>query len=352
VNVLSSLALALAGGSVLVSFAQQAQPGRTDRQQGPPLVVSTTDIQSAKFPVIEMHGHLGSNNLMPANLERIVRDMDALNIRILVNASGGSGDRLKQNVEKLGKYPGRFLVFANLDFANIDDPEWSKKAVSQLRVDVANGARGLKVFRNPGLDLKDAKGQRVKLDDPRFDPIWAECGRAKLPVILQSGNGLAFPSRDNERNSTGPSPERNTNLEAALAEQYHVFDRYPGTTFIHGDLGTLGNNLGELAKLMDRFPNLYVEFGNGLSELGRQPRAARQWLIKYQNRVLFGKLIFLKDELLSSFRVLESPDESFFLNRRTSWPVYGIDLPDFVLKKIYYQNALRVMPALAGGFTK
>jgi predicted TIM-barrel fold metal-dependent hydrolase len=312
-----------------------------------PIVVAASDIQRAKFPVIDIHNHF-RGDVSPSNLEKIVKDMDALNIRIVVDAGGGSGERLKLMAEKLAKYPGRFVVFANLDLTNIDDSDWSKKAVGQLRVDYGYGARGLKVFRNLGIDVKDSKGQRIKLDDPRFDPIWAECARVKMPVTLQSGNGPLFPGGRGD----GRSADREANSDAALAEQHRVFEKHPNTTFVNADLGMLGANLAELGKLMDQYPNMYVEIGSGIVDLGRQPRAARQWLIKYQNRVLFGKTFFSKDEYLSSFRIFETPDESFTLNRRIDLPMYGIDLPDFVLKKVYYQNAFRVMPALAQGFPK
>jgi predicted TIM-barrel fold metal-dependent hydrolase len=131
-----------------------------------------------------------------------------------------------------------------------------------------------------------------------------------------------------------------------MGEQHRVFEKHRGTTFINAHLGWMGGDLAELGRLLDKMPNMYTEIGAVLAELGRQPRFARQWFIRYQDRVLFGKDSYAPSEYPTYFRVLESSDEYFdyYRRRHAFWKMYGLDLPDEVLKKLYYKNALRIVP--------
>jgi len=321
------------------------------------LVVPQHPVPRAKYPVIDVHNH--QRRLSAERVEQLVADMDRINLRVMVNLSGGYGESLKEMVQVLeGRHKDRFVVFANLNFAGIDDPEWSSRAVTQLEQDVRNGAEGLKIFKNLGLDLKDSKGQRVRVDDPRLDPVWSTCGRLKIPVLIHTGEppGLFQPmDRYNERwlelkkyPSRGRPPDRYPSWEAVMAEQHRVFEKHSKTTFINAHLGWLGGNLAELGKLLDRLPNVYTEIGAVVEELGRQPRFARQWFIRYQDRVLFGKDTWNPVEYGTYFRILETADEYFDHDRKHHglWKVYGLDLPDEVLKKLYYRNALRILPGI------
>ncbi|MDP4681163.1 MAG: amidohydrolase, partial [Cyclobacteriaceae bacterium] len=137
-------------------------------------------------------------------------------------------------------------------------------------------------------------------------------------------------------------------FEDIMAEQHNVFRKHPGTTFINAHLGWYGNDLHKLSDLFDKMPNVYTELGAVLAELGRQPRNARKWIIKYQDRVMMGKDTYNKKEYYTYFRVLETDDEYFdyYRKRHAHWKMYGLDLPDSVLKKVYYKNALKVIPGL------
>jgi predicted TIM-barrel fold metal-dependent hydrolase len=143
-------------------------------------------------------------------------------------------------------------------------------------------------------------------------------------------------------------PEKYPSWETLMAEQHSLFARHPNTIFIDAHLGWLGSNLAELGRLMDRLPNVNTEIGAVLYDLGRQPRFAREWLIKYQDRVMFGKDVWNRDEYFCYFRVLETADEYFDYYRKyhAFWQMYGLDLPDEVLKKLYYKNALRIVPGI------
>jgi predicted TIM-barrel fold metal-dependent hydrolase len=215
------------------------------------------------------------------------------------------------------------------------------------------------------MDLKDSKGERVHVDDPRFDKLFELCAAYKKPVLIHTAEPASFfqpMDKYNERwlelkqiPSRARPPERYPSWETIMGEQQRLFAKHPKTMFINAHLGWLGGNLGELGRQMDRLPNMYTEIGAVLAELGRQPRFAREWFIRYQDRVLFGKDTWAPTEYHTYFRVLESADEYFdyYRKRHAFWKMYGLDLPDEVLKKLYYKNALRLIPGLsAEGFPK
>jgi uncharacterized protein len=326
------------------------------------LVVPQHPVKRARYPFIDVHNHQWG--LAPESVDKLVAGMDSINLRIMVNLSGGYGERLKENVAILkGRYKDRFVVFANMDFSGIDDPEYPQKVANQLEQDLRNGAQGLKIFKNFGMDLKDTKGQRIHVDDPRFEKVWEVCARWKAPVLIHTGEPWPFfqpQDRFNERwlelkqfPQRARPPSRYPTWETLMAEQHHLFASHPKTIFINAHLGWLGGDLAELGRLMDQMPNMYTEIGAVLAELGRQPRFARQWFIQHQDRVLFGKDTWEPTEYYYYFRVLETADEYFdyYRKRHAFWKMYGLDLPDDVLKKLYYKNALRIIPGLnAAGF--
>jgi len=326
------------------------------------LVVPEHPVKRAKYPFIDVHNH--QYGLTPESVDKLVADMDGINLRIMVNLSGGYGERLKENVAILkSRYKDRFVVFANMDFSGIDDPGYPQKVANQLEQDLKNGAQGLKIFKNFGMDLKDTKGQRIHVDDARFEKVWEVCAKWKVPVLIHTGEPWSFfqpQDRFNERwlelkqfPQRARPPSRYPSWETLMAEQHHLFASHPKTIFINAHLGWLGGNLAELGRLMDQMPNMYTEIGAVLAELGRQPRFARQWFIQHQDRVLFGKDIWEPTEYHYYFRVLETADEYFdyYRKRHAFWKMYGLDLPDDVLKKLYYKNALRIIPGLnAAGF--
>jgi len=321
------------------------------------LIVPQHPKTRAKYPFIDVHNHQRAAS--PADVDQLVRDMDSINLRIMVNLSGGWGDNLKRMVAALkGRYPDRFVVFANINFQEIGTPGWGERAARGLEEDVRGGAQGLKFFKNFGMDLKDSNGQRVHVDDPRLDPIFDTCARLGIPVLIHTAEPASFfqpIDKYNERwlelkqfPQRARPPDKYPSWETLMAEQHNLFARHPKTNFIDAHLGWLGGNLAELGALMDRLPNVYTEFGAVLAELGRQPRTARDFFIKHQDRVLFGKDIWAPAEYHVYFRVLETADEYFdyYRKRHAFWKMYGMDLPDDVLRKLYYENALRIIPGL------
>jgi predicted TIM-barrel fold metal-dependent hydrolase len=321
----------------------------------------------AKFPFISVHEH-PRIDMSAEQLDALVRRMDALDMRVAVNLSGRQGQTLANGVRNYNsRHPGRFVVFANVDFRGIDAPDWGERAAAQLERDVREGgAKGLKIFKNLGMDLKDAKGERVRVDDPRIDPVWRKAGELGIPVLIHTGEPPAFfqpVDKHNERllelsqfPERARPPERYPTFEQLMTEQHNMFRKHPRTTFINAHLGWLGADLGRLGALMDSLPNMYTELGAVLYEIGRQPRFARQFFIKYQDRILMGKDITEDpSEYHIYFRVLETGDEYFdyYRKRHAFWKMYGLELSDEVLKKVYYKNALRIIPGIdASAFPK
>lgn len=322
------------------------------------LVVPEHKVSRAKYPFIDVHNHQRGST-PPDRLEQLVRDMDGLNMRIMVNLSGGYGERLKETLQTFSRYPDRFAVFANIDFSGLDEPGYPEKAAKQLEEDVAAGAKGLKIFKNFGMNLTDSQGKRVAVDDPRFALLFETCGRLKIPVLIHTAEPKALfdpMDKNNERwlelklyPNRGRPPDKYPTWETLIGEQHNLFAKHPKTTFIDAHLGWLGNNLGALGSLLDRLPNVNTEIAAVIEELGRQPRFAREWFIKYQDRVMFGKDTWRPPEYGTYFRLFETADEYFEHDRKYHgiWRLYGLDLPDEVLKKLYYKNALRVIPGLS-----
>lgn len=321
------------------------------------LVVPGENIKRAKFPFIDVHGH--QYRMAEQDLAPVIAAMDTLNMGIMVNLSGRSGENLMQSVQNIkDNYPNRFVVFANVNFEGVGEEGWAEKAVNQLAEDCKNGARGLKVYKSLGLRNEDTDGNRIAVNDPRLDPIWAKCGELGIPVLIHTADPKPFWDEfdaDNERwleLKTRPRRKRGADnpapWEQLIAEQHAMFKKHPNTTFINAHMGWFANDLGKLGELLDEMPNMNVGIGAIIAELGRQPRFAKAFFIKYQDRILFGKDSWKPEEFPTYFRVLESDDEYFPYHKKyhAFWPMYGLDLPDDVLKKVYYKNALRIVPGL------
>ena len=319
------------------------------------LVVPEHIVTKAKYPFIDVHNHQW--NLSEQSIPGVVKDMDKMNMAVMVNLSGGNGSRLQRMTEAVKAVaPKRFIVFANIDFDGIGKPGWTEKAVQQLKDDVQHGANGLKIFKNLGFSVKDNSGKRVPVDDPRLDAIWEACGSLKIPVLIHTADPKPFWDPADEHNErwleivTHPGRKRGPDdpepWEQLIEEQHRMFKKHPHTTFIAAHFGWYPNDLGKLGALLDAMPNVLVEFGAVIAELGRQPRAARQFFEKYQDRIMFGKDSWVPEEYVTYFRTLETEDEYFPYHKKyhAFWRMYGMGLPDGILKKVYYKNALRIIP--------
>lgn len=349
-----------------VALAQQDKPldMKMDFEEYDPpssLKVEEHKLTRAKFPFIDIHNHYG--NMNSADLGERVKFMDQLNMAIMVNLSGrgfgnASNDHVQKSMENINKnYPNRFVLFTNIDFTDIDDPEWGKRMAKQVEDDVRAGAKGLKIYKNLGIRATDKKGNRIKVDDPRIDIVWDKCGELGIPVLIHAADPKQFWDAIDNQNERWLElklhpgrryGDKEVQWQEIITEQHNMFRKHPKTKFINAHLGWLGSDLQALSKLMDELPNMYTEIGAVIAELGRQPRAAKGFLTKYQDRVLMGKDSWVPEEYTTYFRVLETEDEYFPYHKRyhAFWRMYGLGLPDEVLKKIYYKNALKLLPGL------
>lgn len=320
----------------------------------------------AKFPFIDVHNH--QYQMPTQDLKGLVSEMDKLNMAIMINLSGRGWyqnweegtEHLKGALNNVAKNePKRIGLFTNLQFKGFGESDWSAKAVKQLEEDVKLGAKGLKIYKSLGFSgIKDDKGNRVPVNDKRLDAIWKKCGELKIPVLIHTADVPSFwdpLDRYNERwleLKTHPGRKRGPNdpvpFDSLIAEQHAIFRNNPKTTFINAHMGWYANDLKKLDSLMTVFPNTYVEIGAVIAELGRQPRAAKKFFEKYQDRVLFGKDSWVPSEYVTYFRVLETEDEYFPYHKKyhAFWRMYGLGLPDSILKKLYYKNALKIIPGL------
>jgi len=342
---------------IVYSSCAQQSPKMDFEKYNPPstLVVPEHHINRAKFPFIDVHNH--QYGMPDMDLGRLITDMDRMNMKVMVNLSGQSGETIRRSIKNIkDHYPNRFIVFANIDFRGVGEKDWGEKAARQLEQDVKNGANGLKIFKNLGFSVRDINGKRVTVDDARLDPVWEKCGELKIPVLIHTADPKPFWDDMDENNerwlelATHPNRKRSdTNpapWDTLIAEQHRMFKKHPHTTFIAAHFGWYPNNLRKLGQLLDEMPNVVVEFGAVIAELGRQPRMAKAFFTKYQDRILFGKDSWVPSEYETYFRVLETEDEYFPYHKKyhAFWAMYGMGLPDDILKKIYYKNALRIIP--------
>lgn len=327
----------------------------------PPSTLVTPEnlVTSAKFPFIDIHSHHW--RLSEMDLDELIKGMDAMNMQIVVNLSGRGGERLinmKKNIEKYG-YQDRIINFTNIELRSITEPDWAEETVKQLEFDVKQGdARGLKIFKSQGMSHQDSLGNRIKISDPRIAPVWEKCGELGIPVLIHSADPKQFwepHDSSNERwlelklrPNRKRGPDNPASWETIIAEQHELFKNHPNTTFIAAHMGWYANDLNKLEQLLEEMPNMVVEIGAVIAELGRQPRFAKKFLTKYQDRVLFGKDSYKPEEFPTYFRVLETEDEYFPYYKRyhAFWKMYGLGLSDEVLQKIYHKNALRIVPGL------
>ena len=339
-------------------------PNILDYRPRSTLVTTEHLVPKARYPAIDFHGHPTSQLSSAAGLAALGADLDAIGVGMMVTANNTSGEVLRRQVELVkgsGAIKDRVRILAGIDFRNVG-PGWAQKAVAQLEADVAAGAVGVgEIPKSLGLTIRKQDGTRLAIDDPALDPVWQAAARLRIPVFIHTADPqefwdeidysnerwlelALFPGR---RYPKGQFPP----FEQLMQERDNLFRRNPKTTFVAAHMGWHANDLGRLGKMFDEMPNVYTEVGAVLYDIGRQPREAHDFFVKYQDRILFGKDSFQPEEYPYYWRVFETRDEYFNYYRpyHAFWKLYGIDLPDAVLKKVYYENALRITPALPRG---
>jgi len=348
------------------------------------LQVRGTQVERAKFPVIDIHTHitvsaksekdvsLGAERKYLGQPEELLRVMDAKNLRAMVNLTGGYDDGLIEAIAKYDKaFPSRFYTFTEPCYSRFLDPSYPKIQSDAIERAHRAGAKGLKILKTLGLYLREniTSGRLVRIDDPRFDPMWDACGQLNMPVAIHVSDPIAFftpTDRFNERYEElnnhpdwsfyGKDYPSNAEL---LEARNRVMARHQKTQFLVLHVGNFAENLDNVSENLDRFPNMTVEIAARIGELGRQPRRSRRFVDHYQDRILFGtdatphgdeypQQLFNERLYEIYFRFLETDDEYFDyapakVPPQGRWRIYGIQLPDSILQKVYQQNAARLL---------
>jgi predicted TIM-barrel fold metal-dependent hydrolase len=335
-------------------------PSITEYRPRSTLVVPAHEVPRARYPVVDFHGH-PPNLSSPDNIRTVIEAMDRLNIGIMVQAQPSSGERLTSQIAavRAAGHADRFVFFASLDLRDVG-PGSGARIAAQLEADVRAGAVGVgEIMKGFGLSTLKADGARLRMDDPELDVVWQTAARLGVPVFIHTGDPAEFfqpLDYNNERwlemalfeDRRFFNRSRFPAFDDLMAERDRLIAKHPNTTWVLAHMGWHTQDLGRLGAVFDRHPNVLGEVGAVLYDLGRQPRFAREFFVRYADRILFGKDSFAPDEYPYYWRVFETADEYFdyYRDYHAFWKLYGLDLPDDVLRKVYYQNAQRIIPRL------
>ncbi len=326
-----------------------------DYQPQPSLTTTATSVERARHPAVDIHCHWE----LEENPHELLAAMDERNVRRAVNLSGGWGEKLDRMLDRFHRAaPGRLIIFCNVDFSTIDEPDFGPRTAAALEDARRKGAGGLKIFKDLGLRIRDASGRIVAVDDRRLDPIWATCGRLGMPVLLHTADPVAFFQPVDRFNERWMQLKRHPTWSFhgdefpargdLLAQRDRVLERHPRTVFVGAHLGGHAADLDAAARTLDAHPNFSLDIAGRVAELGRQPYRARRFLIEYQDRIVFGtdRSPGRVDQprYRIYYRFLETDDEYFDYYDHAfppagEWKIYGVFLPDEVLRKIYSENA-------------
>lgn len=317
------------------------------------LVLPEHDVRRAKFPAIDFHNHLDA--LDPV---RVLRVMDACGVERCVNITMRVGAEAEEVLERFRRAaPERFHTVAWMDWRDLHEPGFFERSVGRLERLVERGARGLKVWKDLGLTLRDPRGSLLRVDDERLAPLFERAGELGVFVMFHTADPDAFfrpADRFNERYEElsahpdwGFHDSHFTKAEL-LAQRNRVFARHPRTVFVGAHVAERPECLAEVSAWLDEHPNLYVDISARASELGRQPYTAREFFLRHADRVLFGTDLVPEEEMYRLyFRFLETADEYFdypsHASRQGRWQIYGLSLPDEVLRRVYRENALLLL---------
>jgi predicted TIM-barrel fold metal-dependent hydrolase len=340
------------------------------------LKVASHPKTQAKFPVVDVHAHFRLKfRSSEQALDDFVAVMDRNQIAVCVSLDGQLGGEFEDHMNFLwARHRDRFVIFANVDWqgdGNADDPAtwachregFAVRTADQLREAVAMGASGLKVFKQFGLNYKNPDGTLIQIDDPRFDPIWKACGELKIPVLLHTADPAAFFDPIDETNERWEELSRHPDWsfhgdafpsrEELFQARNRLMARHKDTQFIGAHIANNAEDLAEVSRWLEQYPNLWIETASRIAELGRQPFTAREFLIRHADRLMFGTDgPWPELRLQINWRFFETRDESFDYSEKTPppqgiWQIHGVDLPDDVLRKLYFENAARLIPGVA-----
>ena len=337
----------------MVSAKAEVDLRLSDFQPRSMLVSPVHEVQRPKFPAIDYHNHLDAQD--PSNVLRI---MDECGLERVVNITMRTGDAALQMIDKFHKAaPDRFATYGWMDWSDLHSTNFFRRTVDRLEELIDHGACGLKLWKDLGTTVRDKDGNLLRIDDERLAPLFDKAGELNIPIMFHIADPDAFflpIDNQNERHEElAAHPEwsfHGSQFSKAelLAQRDRVFPRHPGTTFVGAHVAEHPEDLSYVSRLLDANPNLHVDISARCAELGRQPYTAREFFLKYADRILFGSdLIPDVNMYRLYFRFLETRDEYFeypsHASRQGRWNIYGLFLPDDVLRRVYRENALRLL---------
>ena len=354
---------------------QGASSGIRLRDYAPRPMVRVTEHhpQRPRFPVIDVHNHLGSvfgGDWVARTADELEAVLDASGVDVIVDLDGGQGDHLSDEIDRWRAMdPARVLVFSGLDYDSWQGADdFGEREAAALRDAVARGARGLKVWKPLGLRARGPDGRLVAIDDVRLDPLWATAAQLGLPVLIHIADPFAFfepLDAHNERweeleahpdwhfwptrPPNDPDADGFPTIDELLDAFVRMVTRHPGTTFVGAHVASCSEDLQRVARMLDACPNLSVDIAERIGELGRQPYSAREFFLRYADRILFGVDQPADPAIYRlHYRFLETFDESFDYGlgqvpRQGRWQIHGLGLPDEVLRKVYRDNAAAIL---------
>jgi len=329
------------------------------------LELPTHSVLRASVPAIDFHTHLGrwmssTGGWMEDDVSRLLDLMDSCNVAALVNLDGRWGRELEENMDRYDRaHPDRFFTFCHLDWRLLEQPNAPELLIESLHRSVAAGARGLKVWKDLGMQVQ-VRGRPILPDDPMLSPVWEAAGALEIPVLIHVADPSAFfqpVDCENERLEELLRHPRSSRQRGGFGEfnrligsLEHVLAEHPGTIVIGAHVGCYPENLTYVSHMLDRYPNFFIDTASRAAELGRQPRAARALISRHADRVLFGTDVFplRASSYHTYFRLFETDDEAFPYSDHPvpdqgRWSIYGLDLPASVQEKMYWVNACRLL---------
>jgi predicted TIM-barrel fold metal-dependent hydrolase len=317
------------------------------------------EITKPRFPVIDYHNHLDAQDP-----QEVLKIMDVCEVEHIANITMKVGDEAIKMIERYRKADARrFSTIGWMDWQGSDAMNFSnfiKLSIERIDQLIRHGIVGFKFWKDLGLTVRDASGELIRVDDERLAPIFDRLGELGIPVMVHIGDPEAFflpIDAHNERyEELAAHPDwsffgAQYSKDELLKQRDLVFRRHPKTTFVGAHIAENSEDLGRVSAMLDDCPNVMVDISARASELGRQPYSARRFFLRYADRILFGAdLVPEVDMYRLYYRFLETDDEYFdyptHASRQGRWNIYGLYLPDDVLRKVYRENALRLLPQL------
>jgi predicted TIM-barrel fold metal-dependent hydrolase len=328
------------------------------------VTLPVTEVPWPRFDVIDAHNHLGrwlapAGTWMVRDVDALCRVMDERRLTHLVNLDGRWDAELEENLDRYDRaHPDRFSTFCHLDWSLLAEPHATRRLIESLEASAAAGAKGLKVWKDLGLHVRDRDLRLVLPDDERLVPVWQAAGDLNLPICIHTADPVAFFAPLDERNERldelGRVPawwfgdrDRFPSFEQLIEALERAVASAPATRFMGAHVGGYAENLAWVRRMFEQYPNFWVDIGGRLGEIGRQPRAFRRLALDFPDRILFGTDCFPVEsaDYALHYRFLETDDEYFpyWIGDRIApqgrWHISGVHLPSEVLEPIYHRNA-------------